>query len=300
MKTQAEIIEEMPISSEDIVVVVEKSPDSNHAFKCKDCEHYSMTESDLEKHTIEHTNTETPCLETNCSLGDIEELTCRNCGFEAENPGVLKEHTESEHTLEVEEHCTRCGFCTKTELDMKAHYQLCQKNLMVDLKKSNMVISIKCDQCEYKCRLNKQMKKHMLKHSEQVQVNEDKCPFCESNYGTLNELKLHLEHNHGLKEASSTNSVRASEGQEESQSKTFPCNQCGLVLSTFDLLQKHLTNHNSHNCKYCDFKGKSEEDLKTHMFEHHEEVIILLTIAKQVGNLKDESYKQETFRKELI
>ena len=97
-----------------------------------------------------------------------------------------------------------------------------------------------------------------------------------------------------------TNSETLTEKYNPQQSESFSCNQCGLVLATFNFLQNHVTRHHTTNCRYCEYKGKSDDELECHMVEAHEDVIILHSIAKQVDTLKVESDKQETFRKELI
>ena len=257
-----------------------------------------MTESNLVAHNLKHIEkTKITEIVTSCSVEDVEELTCRNCGIELDDPEVLKEHIQSVHT-DPKQLCTNCGLVTTSDMDMETHLQICHKTPMVDLKQTNMMeISIECDQCEYKCRFNKQMKKHKLKHSKQVPANEVKCPFCASQSKNTDELKLHLEHNHAMKETIG-NSENLSE--QPQQMESFSCNQCGLALATSNLLQIHVTRHHTMKCRYCEFKAKSYGELEGHMCEVHEDVIILHSMAKQLDTLKVESDKQETFRKELF
>ena len=152
--------------AEKTVVVVEKSPKSKSLFRCTSCEYSSWIEIEFEshmnsKHRDEKTFlTEPPTVKTQCDFIKIEELSCRSCEFEADCPETLQEHINSIHTTELEEHCGRCGFLTNREKDIDTHFHACHKFLKVDIKKiDNQEIKIRCDQCEYVCRFNKQFQK---------------------------------------------------------------------------------------------------------------------------------------------
>ena len=282
-------------------VIVEKSPIKKPVFKCEICEYSSLNESDFAKHKdTKHTKmtqpiiSETSSVKTNCVFEEIEELTCRNCQFEAIDPGMLKEHIKSKHSEETLL-CNDCPLEDKDEMKMKIHLQTTHKTTMVDMKKmKQMETIIECNQCDYKCKLNKQLKRHMkMKHIDQPIALEPepqlvKCPFCDVELRTLEEIKEHLEHEHGLRETNLTNT-----------SDPFQCNVCGLVLPTLNLLQKHLASHTSLICRYCDYKPKSKDELECHMMDEHEDVIVLHSIAKQVDNLMDGFQKQEAFKTEL-
>ena len=278
----------------------EKSPISKPVFKCENCGYSSLKKTDLETHKLsKHIQNDVKIPESYnaqeaCSVESIEELTCRNCNYEAEDPETLKEHFESKHILENRNvsSCQKSVFETRGDKDINTHLQVEHKSPRVDIKKiKDMEIIIQCDQCEYRCRFNKQLKSHIKsKHVNPVVT----CPFCSLELKTQDELKLHLEQQHGMKEAKPSNASISINTQEP-----FPCTQCGFLLPTFDLLQKHVAKYHTLNCRYCDFKGKSNDDLECHMTEDHEEVIILHSMSKQVDNLMHESVKQDSFKKDL-
>ena len=288
-------------------VVVEKSPKKNSLFRCGNCEYSSWSESDFVKYkNTKHTEmskpiSATPAVINDCIFEMIEELTCRKCQFEAKDTEELKEHINLKHSEEMLK-CSECPFETKEHTDMNVHLQTFHKMTMVDIKKmKRMEISIQCNQCDYKCKFNKQLMSHMkMKHIEPSLTTPDpcqvlkteslprKCPFCAIEFKTMEEIKEHLDKEHGLKETNHNNT-----------SDLFPCNECGFVLATFNQLQKHVTSHHTQNCRYCDYKAKNNEELECHMVEEHEDIILLHSMAKHVENLSNGFEKQESFRTEL-
>ena len=80
----------------------------------------------------------------------------------------------------------------------------------------------------------------------------------------------------------------------------FPCELCGLVLATFELLDYHTKSvHRSNQefCKYCDSKEKNKEDLMEHMIKEHEDIVIVHTMASQVNRVED---KVDSFKEEVM
>ena len=284
--------------TENIVVLVEKSPVSKSVFRYTNSKYSSWIESDLETHiNTKHNGNKINMVESlivreQGDLEKIEDLSCRICELEARDPEELKEHMNLLHTTGNKEHCERCGFVANSGKDFSTHSQTCHKTLQVDIKKIGKVeITIDCEQCEYKCRLNKQFKKHnSLKHIEQKEDHPVKCSICILQFVTIDELKVHMEHEHTMKEIEPT---------KELSSEQFPCNGCGLVFTTSDLLQRHVTHYHSQNCRYCKHKAQNDEELQCHMVEEHEDIILLHSMAKQVDGIEGEIAKQETFKAEL-
>ena len=284
-----------------VIVTKEKSPSIKPLFKCGDCEYSSWRESDTVTHKdTKHTEKSTKLTEKHAVTSEIEcieELTCRNCDFEADDPRTLKQHSKSMHpdTKEVELRCNECPFQTKEENSLKVHLQASHKSLVVNIEKMDQLeIEIKCDQCDYKCKLNKQLQNHKkTKHIESTSTKSLKCPFCDSQCESVETFKEHLKQIHGMEE---TNTNKA--GAPDNMAEPFPCSECNLVFATFNLLVKHMANHTP-NCRYCDYKTRNNEELENHMIAEHEDVIIVHSMAKEVTEIKDGLAKQETFKVEL-
>ena len=82
------------------------------------------------------------------------------------------------HEMVLDISCEICPFTTKDEAEMKTHIQTLHRTIKVEVKQEDQNV-IKCDQCEYRCKLNIQYKKHLeLKHTNEGTY---KCKYCEFN-----------------------------------------------------------------------------------------------------------------------
>ena len=147
----------------------------------------------------------------------------------------------------------------------------------------------KCSKCE-KCSFTgskTELEKHFkLKHSRILA-----CKHCGNSHQCSKNKKhgaktdLHLQNKH-----------------TQSSSEPFPCEQCGLVLANFFLLQDHMNTHHTPTimpCQYCEFAAKDTESLQNHMIEFHEEIVAFYTMAKQMEGLTNNLASLETFKTEL-
>ena len=278
-----------------VTVTIEKNLNSNPVFKCGDCGYSSLIESDIETHKVmKHTKKTINLMkkpDVTSQVECIEELTCRSCEFEAEDPEIMKEHSNSKHpqSNEVELCCKICPFVSKEEKNLKAHLQTNHQSLVVDIVKMDRVkVEIECDQCDFKCRYNKQLQNHKKsKHIDLTEAQPGKCPFCDSQPKTVDKLAEHLRQMHGMTLT------------ETQTSEPFPCSECNLEFTTFNLLQKHVAYYHTPKCRYCDYRARNNEELDIHLMEEHEDIIIVHSMAKQVTELKDALTKEETFKEEL-
>ena len=124
-------------------------------------------------------------------------------------------------------------------------------------------IEVQCDQCEYKCYLNIQLKKHK---------------------NTV----------HGLQRADMSAAPF---------SEPFPCEWCGLVFSDFSLLKEHVSSYHappSTKCRYCSFTCEDKDMFQNHMIESHEEYVILHTMASQIDQATDKFVEFDTFKTDVL
>ena len=83
----------------------------------------------------------------------------------------------------------------------------------------------------------------------------------------------------------------------------FPCEICGLVLATFDLLKQHTTSCHTETkktCKYCDYTTDTKEDQMEHLIKEHEDVVILHTTACQVDTMTNKLESLDNFKLEVM
>ena len=246
--------------SEEIEVFMEVDQIDKTTFKCVQCDYNSLNHNDLlvhisskHKDTVQEPsekegNAELIMKTTTSGLDSIEELTCRNCVFEAEDALQLREHMQKQHGTEdierllqcsncefvnneveqIQEHvqnmhntprfisCNQCDFkCklnmqlqkhTKTkhnypcgscelvfseEIKLNMHKQTMHKNLKVNIEAKLIIVS--CEKFDYKCKLNKQLQKHIrMKHKEL----EFRCGSCELVFSEVENLNVHEQTMH--------------------------------------------------------------------------------------------------------
>ncbi|KAG5684022.1 hypothetical protein PVAND_013275 [Polypedilum vanderplanki] len=114
------------------------------------------------------------------------------------------------------------------------------------------------------------------KHS---QIKPYSCTFCPKHFAFLHDLNLHLSHHTGNKkhicqicEASFTKawSLKQHLTIHEVNSSNLQCEVCGFLASTKSEMETHLASHNdSYICTECNLELTSEESLKNHMEEAH-------------------------------
>ena len=190
--TEDEVCKEQAISTinKDVVAInnetnVEFCTKSN--FKISNSTNSNLH---MEKaHVIEIQNK--PCLET-----QIEELTCRHCGFDAVSGDDLEKHLTSEH---YQLNCNNCDFVTRNNEDLRKHISTTHINVSVlvhrmESQELNTIIS--CHICEYKCTLNRQMKTHVKRKHENKQECKYKCNFCNFESNMLTEMYGHKFEDH--------------------------------------------------------------------------------------------------------
>ena len=88
----------------------------------------------------------------------VTKYACPICEFFAVTLGELETHIEMTH-LKIKLVCECCNYETDSDESLNANKQTEHKMLKVDITKKDQVV-VTCEQCDYKCRLNIQMKKH--------------------------------------------------------------------------------------------------------------------------------------------
>ena len=122
---------------------------------------------------------------------DMKENTaiCGECGKGFENELQCTLHMTS-HELTLDSKCEICNFTTRDESELKTHIQSIHKIVKVDLNDEDQNV-IKCNKCEYKCKLNIQYKKHMnLKHKQDKRYSCKHCEFSTNFIGSVWEHTL--------------------------------------------------------------------------------------------------------------
>ena len=123
------------------------------------------------------------------------ELTCRVCGYEANQDVDLKKHTVEKHDSMQSNSiaCTLCDYKAEQESHLKKHienHHLTPVNVQLHQNEGH-VVAISCDKCEYTCKLNIQLRRHKKMKHEPENVTEYCCVCCEFKSFYLTDLWTH-------------------------------------------------------------------------------------------------------------
>ena len=101
---------------------------------------------------------------------------CPKCEILAVTLGELETHMLKCH-LKPRFKCEDCHHETNHHEELNIHIQVEHKTLKVEIQIKDQ-LEIPCDQCEYKCRLNIQLKKHKRTCHKNIQLKYN-CDICE-------------------------------------------------------------------------------------------------------------------------
>ena len=123
---------------------------------------------------------------------------CALCDFQSNDKSSLENHIKKEHTtvensiecknchqafksnLDIEEHecykCTICAFIANSASNLEVHIQTLHRKITIDVPKS---VYLQCELCEYKYRLNIQLKRHMETSHKETSEPKYHCRDCD-------------------------------------------------------------------------------------------------------------------------
>ena len=130
-------------------------------------------------------------IRTSLGVQRHEELYCNECEKCSPERVSFDIHKQL-HKIKPILKCEKCEFTTIDEPILKSHIQTTHKVIKIDMKVTEP-IEFKCDECEYKCKLNIQLKKH----KKSVHVEEGnamiQCDQCEFGCIKVAEFITHLQ-----------------------------------------------------------------------------------------------------------
>ena len=139
---------------------------------CDICKTTFLTKDGICEHFDKHHKMNFEDCET------ITELSCRKCDYEGNTEDEIKNHMKEHLTFK----CNNCQFISETENELKRHNQIIHQITKIRVDKitpendmgANEIV---CEKCEYKCKLNIQLKNHKKrKHTNEVTYQ---CNFCD-------------------------------------------------------------------------------------------------------------------------
>ena len=195
---------------------------SRHPKKCKYFHIYNTCKFG-ERCTYDHTLKEDSSREDN--LKKIEEL---------EN--VIESIKTRNNELEERLHALEEGYASQI-VTMGAKL----KDTKVQTKEDELLC---CELCDYKCKHNRTMKKHMnMKHSNEMEI----CKECQEVFKSAIELLKHIADNHHIEEHNLQENSNV-ETKTENPEQNITCDNCGKQFSTKSMKAHRETEH-------CQIKG---------------------------------------------
>ena len=116
----------------------------------------------------------------------LSKYACQECEFMSITLVEHLTHVGKSHVKQVDDReksetakCDHCDYTSSNVENMNSHVQFEHKTPKVDIEKRDQV-NIMCDKCEYKCRLNIQLKKHKetVHSNHHVADSKYKCDTC--------------------------------------------------------------------------------------------------------------------------
>ena len=122
---------------------------------------------------------------------------CPLCEFLGIDLHEIEVHLEKIHTKKIEIKCNLCELVFDSNENIAVHTQTEHKQAQVVISKEDMV-KIECDECEYKCTLNIQLRKHKnRKHPNDSEIElKYKCNECDFSSNYLLDSMKHRQSKH--------------------------------------------------------------------------------------------------------
>ena len=254
-------------------------------------------------------------------------LICGTCAKSFEYEREFSEHL-CEHTTSNSFKCISCELTFQTTRDLDSHEtehvsQNCNQYVepLITSVVGSEAESVSCHFClkifknlaDLEVHIENvhtvNLTKHQVDAANEILIEQNEICFkCEKcNFiGNASDLETHIDKKHGkiisCKDCginfSDEDILNEHEGRKHNK-QPYPCDVCGLVLANSTLLQEHKITIHKQSCRYCNFTAKTSEDLEEHLIYHHEEYIILHSMAKQMDRIGAQFNTVETFGKQL-
>ncbi|GAB6032924.1 hypothetical protein CHUAL_012119 [Chamberlinius hualienensis] len=180
-------------------------------------------------------------------LCDTEELLCKVCDKKFKTKQTFRQHMRRHTYPDIIQQCPHCPF-KAYNFKSKLFYHLASKHQM-DLQGNLLEKNFKCQECDFSCVAEFQLKSHKIyKHGAKIH----KCDVCSYASNSRADLRKHQDGVHGNK-------------------RPFICETCGFAAKSSSNLHLHLSTHKEKVvCEVCGVTVKCR-GLSLHMQTVHGE-----------------------------
>nr|CAI5856721.1 unnamed protein product [Callosobruchus analis] len=263
--------------------IVKRHPDfitsvSRKVHECTKCTYKTTSISDLSRHVLKLCQTATPHkfrkyahynatfrskIELDSHTGNkdpdfIEPVTrkihaCTNCTYKAVSTSQLKQHMVKHSDAAG----NNCMYCNKTFLNKRSlddHIIRTHPDFIASVSSKIHV----CTNCTYKAVSTSQLKRHMVKHSD----NRNNCMYCNKTFLSKRSLDDHIIRTHPDFIASVSSQIHE-------------CTKCSYKTTLTKQLNIHMMKHpeGTFQCIYCNKTFTCKQSLDDHIVKIHPDFI---------------------------
>lgn len=245
-----------------LIAHVRRSHSALRKFHCKDCAVGFKSLDSLNRHMHKYHQAArnypcTICSRKYITRGDLKEhmkfhdddskYPCGTCNAKFKTITNLRTHVNALHTdpKDYKYLCVMCGNKYSTSGALSDHIQ-----------HRHNTRSVSCTLCNKKFYAQKELKRHMVKHSD----NFFECNVCDAKYKRKSVLNQHLTKQHGIG------------NYKFDVEKKFGCNICELKFVTQNKLKRHVRTHTGsrpYKCRLCDTSFICTSYIKGHLRTKH-------------------------------
>ncbi|XP_061398306.1 zinc finger protein 271-like [Musca vetustissima] len=244
-------------------------------------EKYNQIEGAIIK-TFGRNNEEKECGPSSTLSED--KFQCSYCSKKFANENLLQKHRRSKHRVQlkksahenrlsqenISEDTTDIGGdnfdVSSRDLSQSDHEEKCPEN---DDDGKPKPLSHPCPQCKATFRFEKQMERHLKKHTD---AHRFVCMVCHDRFKYPFMLMKHNEKHHPEDSKQHRNKTKQLDEKKEQLNKSFICNYCPAAYTNVGGLAQHMSKKHPeivpYKCDKCDRTFVVEEHLKIHTNRH--------------------------------
>ncbi|KAH9503540.1 hypothetical protein Btru_068148 [Bulinus truncatus] len=220
-------------------VVYESLKENGEPFKCLECGLIFQKAESLWVHEISHSNSVKQSLLYKCPL----------CDYSCKNKRNILDHAEKNHNVKFHL-CVWCRFVAMSQEQLADHESQWNDGTKCFVTKKLRVEKGLCPQCGYVAPDARDLRRHLLGHTD---LRSYSCPHCPLRFKSEKNLLIHADTHCSF--------------------KSFKCSHCSYSTHSNHFLTRHIQKSHldvgRYKCKDCESSFKNMYHLKEHAQNQH-------------------------------